>query len=99
ASDTYPLSLHDALPISSGGYWLACAADEIYAQEASIVGSVGVISAGFGLEDFIEKHNIHRRLHTSGTEKSFLDPFVPERAEDVRSEEHTSELQSREKLV
>ncbi len=68
---------------ASGGYWLACAADEIHAQEASIVGSVGVISASFGFEDFIEKHGIHRRLHTSGTEKSFLDPFVPERKEDL----------------
>lgn len=68
---------------ASGGYWLACAGDEIYAQDASIVGSIGVISAGFGFEDFIEKHGIHRRLHTSGTEKSFLDPFVPERKEDL----------------
>jgi len=68
---------------ASGGYWLACAGDEIHAQETSIVGSVGVISASFGFEDFIEKHGVHRRLHTSGAEKSFLDPFVPERKEDV----------------
>ncbi|MBI1257668.1 MAG: S49 family peptidase [Chloroflexi bacterium] len=68
---------------ASGGYWLACAADEIYAQEASIVGSIGVISASFGFEDFIAKHGIHRRLHTAGKEKSFLDPFVAEKKEDV----------------
>lgn len=69
---------------ASGGYWLACAADEIYAQEASIIGSIGVISAGFGFEDFIEKHGIHRRLHTSGENKSFLDPFHPVKPEDVK---------------
>ncbi len=68
---------------ASGGYWLACAADHIYAQETSIVGSIGVISAGFGLEDFIERHGVHRRLHTSGGQKSFLDPFRPEKPEDV----------------
>ncbi len=68
---------------ASGGYWLACAADHIYAQETSIVGSIGVISAGFGLEDFIERHGVHRRLHTSGGQKSFMDPFRPEKPEDV----------------
>ena len=68
---------------ASGGYWLACAADKIYAQETSIVGSIGVISSSFGLEDFIERHGIHRRLHTSGGQKSFLDPFKPEKPEDV----------------
>lgn len=68
---------------ASGGYWLACAADEIYAQPVSIVGSIGVISAGFGLEDFIAKHGIKRRLHTAGREKSMLDPFSPEKPDDV----------------
>lgn len=68
---------------ASGGYWLACAGDEIHAQDTSIVGSVGVISAGFGFEDFIEKHGIHRRLHTSGADKSFLDPFMPEKPGDL----------------
>lgn len=68
---------------ASGGYWLACAADEIYAQTVSIVGSIGVISAGFGFEDFIKKHDVHRRLHTSGHEKSMLDPFQPEKPEDL----------------
>ncbi len=69
---------------ASGGYWLACAADEIYAQETSIVGSIGVISAGFGFEDFIKRFDIHRRVHTSGENKSFLDPFKPEKEEDVK---------------
>jgi signal peptide peptidase SppA len=68
---------------ASGGYWLACAAGEIYAQETSIVGSIGVISAGFGLEDFIKRYDIHRRVYTSGKDKSFLDPFKAERPEDV----------------
>lgn len=68
---------------ASGGYWLACAADEIYTQNVSIVGSIGVISAGFGFEDFIEKHDIHRRLYTAGHDKSMLDPFLPEKAEDI----------------
>lgn len=68
---------------ASGGYWLACAADQIYAQETSIVGSIGVISASFGFENFIDKHGIKRRIHTSGREKSMLDPFVPEKPEDV----------------
>lgn len=69
---------------ASGGYWIACAAEEIYAQESSVVGSIGVISAGFGFEDFIDKHNIKRRVHTSGTDKSFLDPFLPEHDKDVK---------------
>ncbi len=69
---------------ASGGYWLACAADEIYAQECSIVGSVGVIYAGFGFEDFIAKHDIRRRVHTAGTDKSFMDPFVAEKPGDVK---------------
>lgn len=68
---------------ASGGYWIACAAQEIYAQETSIVGSIGVISSGFGLDKFIEKHDIARRIYTSGRDKSFLDPFKPEKAEDI----------------
>lgn len=68
---------------ASGGYWLACAGSEIYAQETSIVGSIGVISSGFGLDKFIQKHDIERRIHTSGRDKSFLDPFRPEKADDV----------------
>lgn len=68
---------------ASGGYWLACAADEIYAQNTSIVGSIGVISAGFGFESFIDKHDIKRRLYTSGRDKSMLDPFLPEKPGDI----------------
>ena len=69
---------------ASGGYWLACAADEIYTQEVSIVGSIGVISAGFGLEKLAERYGVERRVHTSGKEKSFLDPFLPENEADVK---------------
>ncbi|WP_037042212.1 S49 family peptidase [Pseudonocardia halophobica] len=68
---------------ASGGYWLACAADEIYAHPTSIVGSIGVISSGFGLEGFIQRFGIERRLHTAGKSKSRLDPFLPEKDEDV----------------
>lgn len=68
----------------SGGYWLACAADKIYVQPTSIAGSIGVISASFGFEDFIGKHQIKRRVYTAGTEKSFMDPFSPEQEKDIR---------------
>lgn len=68
---------------ASGGYWLACAADYIYVQETSIVGSIGVVSAGFGFENLIDRHGIKRRLYTAGKEKSLLDPFSAERPEDV----------------
>ncbi len=68
---------------ASGGYWLACAADDIWADTTSVVGSIGVISAGFGLEGFIGRHGIERRVHTAGGSKSFLDPFRPEKPEDV----------------
>ncbi|MEM7172172.1 MAG: S49 family peptidase [Pseudomonadota bacterium] len=68
---------------ASGGYWLACAADEIFVNASSIVGSIGVISAGFGFQQAIEKLGIERRVHTSGDRKSMLDPFAPEDPEDV----------------
>ena len=68
---------------ASGGYWLACAADEIYANHNSIVGSVGVISSGFGLQGLLERFGIERRVYTSGDRKGFLDPFLPESAENV----------------
>ncbi|MBW8270723.1 S49 family peptidase [Caldovatus aquaticus] len=67
---------------ASGGYWLACAADEIVADPASILGSIGVISAGFGFHDAIGRLGIERRVHTAGEEKSFLDPFRPEQPRD-----------------
>ncbi len=69
---------------ASGGYWLACAADEIYVQDTSIVGSIGVISSSFGLDQFIKKHDVQRRVYTSGKDKSFLDPFKPEKEDDVQ---------------
>jgi len=69
---------------ASGGYMLACAADEVYADESSIVGSIGVISSGFGFTGLIEKVGIERRVHTSGENKSSLDPFVKENPEDVQ---------------
>lgn len=68
---------------ASGGYWLACAADEIIADPSSIVGSIGVISAGFGFQDLIARIGVERRVHTSGENKSMLDPFRPEQPEDV----------------
>jgi signal peptide peptidase SppA len=68
---------------ASGGYWLATAADEIFVDANSIVGSIGVISAGFGLHDFIARYGIERRVYTSGTSKSQLDPFKPENPDDV----------------
>ncbi len=68
---------------ASGGYWLACAADEIVADGASIVGSIGVVSAGFGFQGLIDKLGIERRVHTSGENKSMLDPFRDEKPEDV----------------
>lgn len=68
---------------ASGGYYLAIAGDEIYADPSSIVGSIGVISASFGLDKAIERLGIERRVYTSGTSKSQLDPFQPEKAEDV----------------
>lgn len=68
---------------ASGGYWLATAADRIYADENSIVGSIGVISASFGFTGLIEKLGVERRMHTAGERKSLGDPFAPEREEDV----------------
>ncbi|WP_458095783.1 S49 family peptidase [Roseomonas sp. WA12] len=62
---------------ASGGYWLACAADEIVADPTSIIGSIGVISSGFGFEEAIARLGIERRLVTAGEDKSFLDPFRP----------------------
>lgn len=69
---------------ASGGYWLACAADEIYADESSIVGSIGVIASGFGFVEMMAKLGVERRLHTQGDKKALLDPFIPEAPADVR---------------
>jgi len=75
---------------ASGGYFLALCGDEIYADPSSIVGSIGVISSGFGLNRLIERYGIERRVYTSGKDKGALDPFQPERPEDV---ERLKELQ------
>jgi signal peptide peptidase SppA len=68
---------------ASGGYWLACAADEIYAHATSLVGSIGVVSSGFGLVGLLERFGVERRVHTAGTKKVRLDPFRPEQPDDV----------------
>lgn len=67
---------------ASGGYWLACAADDIVAHPMSIVGSIGVRGGGFGFTRVIERLGIERRQMTAGVNKARLDPFAPERAED-----------------
>jgi serine protease SohB len=68
---------------ASGGYWLACAADEIYADANALVGSIGVVSAGFGLHEAIGRLGVERRVHTAGASKSKLDPFQPEDPDDI----------------
>lgn len=68
---------------ASGGYWLAAVADHIYADANSIVGSIGVVSAGFGFHELIARYGIERRVHTAGEDKSMLDPFRPEREADI----------------
>lgn len=68
---------------ASGGYWLASAADDIWVDENSIVGSIGVISAGFGAHVFLSRQGVERRVYTAGKSKSRLDPFLPEKKEDV----------------
>ena len=68
---------------ASGGYMIACAADEIVCDASSIVGSIGVVGGSFGFDKLIEKIGIERRLYTSGENKAMLDPFLPEKPEDV----------------
>ena len=68
---------------ASGGYWLATAADEIFADDNSVLGSIGVISGGFGFQELIKTHGIERRVHTAGESKSMMDPFKPEKPEDI----------------
>ena len=69
---------------ASGGYFIACAGDEIFANSSSIIGSIGVISASFGFKDLIQKIGVQRRVYTAGKNKSTLDPFVDEKEEDVK---------------
>lgn len=68
---------------ASGGYWLACAGDQIWLDDSSIVGSIGVISAGFGFPEFLARQGIERRVVTAGKSKSFADPFLPQKPEDI----------------
>jgi len=68
---------------ASGGYFIAMCGDEIYADPSSIVGSIGVISSGFGFNKALEKLGVDRRVYTAGLSKSTLDPFLPEQPEDV----------------
>src|SRR5579864_5185142 len=68
---------------ASGGYWLALAGDEIYAEEASLLGSIGVVTSSFGAHKLIERFGLERRLHTAGENKAMLDPFLPEEPADV----------------
>ena len=91
ASRIIALSKENDIPVysfvedvaASGGYWLACAGSEIYASKSSIIGSIGVISAGFGFTDTIKKLGVERRIYAQGTNKSILDPFVPEKKSDI----------------
>ncbi len=69
---------------ASGGYLIACAGDEIYANSSSIIGSIGVIYSSFGFKDLIQKIGVQRRVYTAGKNKSTLDPFLEEKEEDIR---------------
>jgi serine protease SohB len=75
---------------ASGGYWLALAADEIFAEDTSLLGSIGVVTASFGFEAALRKLGVERRLHTAGENKSLLDPFL---AEDPKGVERLTTLQ------
>jgi signal peptide peptidase SppA len=68
---------------ASGGYWLVLAGDEIYVEDTSLVGSIGVVSSGFGFTRLIDRLGVDRRLHTAGENKSLLDPFLPEQERDL----------------
>jgi len=84
-AETHKLPVHAFVEdvAASGGYWLACAADQIFADRASIVGSIGVISAGFGAHELLARQGVERRVYTAGHSKSMLDPFRPENPDDV----------------
>ena len=85
------MSLEKKIPVytfardvaASGGYWLLLAGDEIYAHQASIIGSIGVIFSGFGFVDAIKKLGVERRVYTEGKNKAILDPFMPEEKENI----------------
>ncbi len=69
---------------ASGGYWLATAGDDIWVDDSSITGSIGVISSSFGFVELMARHGVERRVHTAGKSKSFMDPFQPEKPADVK---------------
>ncbi len=68
---------------ASGGYWLACAADAIWVDASSLVGSIGVIFASFGFPELMARQGVERRVVTAGKSKSFADPFLPQKPEDI----------------
>ncbi|MCP5369215.1 MAG: S49 family peptidase [Rickettsiaceae bacterium] len=68
---------------ASGGYWLACAGEEIYVNRSSLIGSIGVVARGFGFAEMIKKIGVERRVYTQGENKSVLDPFTPEKKKDI----------------
>ncbi|CAA14855.1 POSSIBLE PROTEASE SOHB (sohB) [Rickettsia prowazekii str. Madrid E] len=69
---------------ASGGYWLACSGDQIYALPSSVIGSIGVVSSGFGFHEAINKLGIERRVYTEGKNKAVLDPFKPINKDDLK---------------
>lgn len=85
------LSIEKQIPVlsfiedmaASGGYWIACAGSEIITAENSILGSLGVIFSGFGFQEAINKLGVERRVHTKGSNKAIMDPFLPEKQEDI----------------
>lgn len=68
---------------ASGGYWLACAGDQIWVDDSSIVGSIGVIFSSFGFSELMARQGVERRVVTAGTSKSLADPFLPQKPEDI----------------
>ncbi len=85
------LSVEKSVPVhafvedmaASGGYWLACAGDQIWVDDSSIVGSIGVIFSSFGFSELMARQGIERRVVTAGTSKSLADPFLPQKPEDI----------------
>jgi serine protease SohB len=83
AENTRPVIVFAEDVAASGGYMIACAGDEIFCDPSSILGSIGVVGGSFGFPKLMEKLGVERRLYVSGEHKATLDPFLPEKAEDV----------------
>ena len=83
AENTRPVIVFAEDVAASGGYMIACAGDEIFCDPSSILGSIGVVGGSFGFPKLMEKLGVERRLYVSGEHKAMLDPFLPEKAEDV----------------